>query len=164
MLISVHIITAAGLGFLTKNPLAAFGVGVVSHFLGDKIPHWEYSVKPLDVLKDKKGFTKLKMCFMPSVLWVLSFIGLEILGGFLFIGLATFGKNDLAISAALFGGLGGLLPDILWGIADNSKNSILRAYRRFHHASHTKIGNVALRYGLTWQLALVGLAYIILHK
>jgi hypothetical protein len=65
--------------------------------------------------------------------------------------------------AAFAGGLGGLLPDVLWGLADNSDLFILKVYSRFHHAMHTRIKGASAIYTLTWQIAAAACALTILH-
>lgn len=42
MLSSTHFITGAAIGKFTGNPLLAVVFGLVSHFLMDLIPHWDY--------------------------------------------------------------------------------------------------------------------------
>ncbi|MDO8557946.1 MAG: hypothetical protein Q7S09_01995 [bacterium] len=165
MLIGVHIIVASGLGSLTENPAIAFALGIASHFIGDKIPHWEYSIAPLDELKRKSVGEKLRTCLKKDVFRVLSFIGLEIGGAFVLVfAIVHYVAPQAHFLPVLAGGFGGLLPDVLWGFADNSKNKILQAYRRLHHASHTKAENVSLRHGLIWQLAAVAIAIILLDR
>src|SRR5262249_13848298 len=40
MLVTTHVLAGAAIGALVRRPVAAFGLGVVSHFVMDAVPHW----------------------------------------------------------------------------------------------------------------------------
>ena len=40
MLVTNHVLSGAVLGAVLPSPVAAFGAGVVSHFVFDALPHW----------------------------------------------------------------------------------------------------------------------------
>ena len=40
MLITNHVLAGALVGLASPGPVSAFGVGVVSHFAMDVVPHW----------------------------------------------------------------------------------------------------------------------------
>lgn len=155
MLIGMHILVGAGLGSLAANPALSFAIGAATHFAGDSIPHWEYSIAPLEALKDLHGREKLRTLCTGAVLRVLAILSCEILGTFaLALWLVASRSGSGALAASVFaGGLGGLLPDVLWGLADNSHSRILLAYRAFHHRMHTTVHGVGFARGFTWQLA-----------
>lgn len=166
MLIGVHIVVGAGIGSLLHNPLGALAAGMISHFIGDKIPHWEYSAAPLEKLREKKGIKKIKACLEPDTLRVLSYIALEIFSGFFLVWLLLAARNagPREILAAFSGGIGGLLPDVLWGIAENSPFRLLKLYRKFHHTSHTVYKNGRAVYTLGWQIVAVALSGVLLLR
>jgi hypothetical protein len=40
MMVTSHVLVGASIGALTRSPVAAYGLGVVSHFVMDAVPHW----------------------------------------------------------------------------------------------------------------------------
>lgn len=40
MLVTTHVLAGAAVGALVRRPVAAFGLGVMSHFVMDAVPHW----------------------------------------------------------------------------------------------------------------------------
>jgi hypothetical protein len=40
MLVTSHVLAGAAIGAWVRRPLAAFGLGAVSHFVMDAVPHW----------------------------------------------------------------------------------------------------------------------------
>lgn len=40
MLVTNHVLSGALIGAVVRRPIAAFGVGVASHFVLDMVPHW----------------------------------------------------------------------------------------------------------------------------
>ena len=53
MLVTNHVLAGAAIGALTKRPLPALALGVVSHLAMDRIPHWglAHGDRPSDPLK-----------------------------------------------------------------------------------------------------------------
>ncbi|MBU4482126.1 hypothetical protein KKC16_01600 [Patescibacteria group bacterium] len=118
MYMTVHTPTALLIGVATHNPILAFVLAFISHFLLDIIPH--DSIKTKDRIKNVKHFLKLGS------------IDLICLFGFLVI--LYFTKNldcEASIIAAI---IGAVLPDFIWGInmLTNKKIKILNLYSIFH--------------------------------
>jgi hypothetical protein len=40
MLVTSHVLVGVTIGVLTDSPVAAYGLGVLSHFVMDAVPHW----------------------------------------------------------------------------------------------------------------------------
>ncbi|MCX6808041.1 MAG: hypothetical protein NTW50_00020 [Candidatus Berkelbacteria bacterium] len=93
MLIGTHLITGGVLGEVVGNPIAAFGVGLLSHFCLDSIPHYD--------LTDGGKITKRQIAL------ILAEVTIAIL-------LIALMKPSLAHNSPfLWGGLGGVLPDLV---------------------------------------------------
>lgn len=54
MIILPHLLIGAAIGLKIHNPLAIFVLALTSHFIADKIPHWEYASKEPKYLNKKE--------------------------------------------------------------------------------------------------------------
>jgi len=128
MILFPHMLIGAAIGAKIHSLTAVFILSVISHFIADKLPHWEYIDKQLTEFKSKKEW----LVFLIKVLLDFS-LGLLILFYF-------FWQSPIWSAVAL-GALASILPDFL--ILLNClfpKIKILESYRNFHHQSHLKGG------------------------
>lgn len=93
MLLAVHSVSAGVAGEVIGNPIFAFLLGFLLHFVLDAIPHFDTT--------DEGKFTKRQICLLA----VDGAIGAAIL-----IYLLIYSSHHLAFVAGVFGGL---LPDLL---------------------------------------------------
>ena len=117
MVITPHLLAGAAIGAHSPNVWAAFCFGLLSHYLLDSLPHWEY-------LKD----IKIKK-FNELVKILIDFIIGSIIVIFLFLS-SSF--NIIII----FGIIGALLPDFIEFIYKNFKIKFLRPLSLFHLKTH----------------------------
>jgi len=122
MIISTHIISGGFAGEMLQNPILAFLVGIISHFILDAVPH-------TDNFMDGKCRWNCKQTIFTSV---------DI---FLTIGLLVFLHPALTIHNSFWwGALGGLLPDLIDNVPILRgyllKYKIVQKYHAFHEATH----------------------------
>ena len=76
MIIAPHLIVGAAIGAKTHNLGLIIILGLISHFLMDKIPHWDYGVKNIE---DYRIAKKIKYLFyLTFKLFIDAAIGLSI--------------------------------------------------------------------------------------
>lgn len=133
MILVTHSIIGTSLGVLQSSPYAAFFVGLVSHFLTDMIPHWEYSVAGLKKAAEKSELKKtLLKIFLDGLLGVVAPIWIFSIGGFV-----TDWQSFLVLFAAI---LGAMIPDALQGVKlVFNKNRLLHVYQTMHDSIHYAI-------------------------
>lgn len=112
MLSTPHLLVGAAVGSVSPHPLIAFGAGFLSHFIMDKVPHWDWLPNTRKLL-------------------ILA-IGEFLVGaGLLFI----LTKNSQDPYLLWAGALGGVMPDVL--VAPNyllgRTIKFLEPLRSFHH-------------------------------
>jgi hypothetical protein len=111
MVVTPHALVGAATSRLCNSSAEAFGLGVVSHLLSDKIPHTDYECF------SKKGFLKLAADF----------------------GCATLLLNEVQCDQkGLWGALGGITPDLLTAPGRKLHIPGTRSLTRFHDWNHTK--------------------------
>lgn len=135
-----HALTGGLVAVAIGNPVLALPAAVVSHFLIDMLPHWNYQVP---------GGPKLRPIF----------IGIDILASaavLIFIGQNLGAETPLFIA----GGILGIAPDLMWAPyilhsqpAPMDKNTPLHRLRRLH----LKIQWSETARGLIVEIALLGL-------
>ena len=116
MLSTPHLLVGATVGSFTRNPLAAFAAGFVSHFIMDRVPHWDW--KPT-------GWKMIALTFAEF------FFG----AGLLFF-LTKNSSNPFLIWA---GAVGGVCPDALAApyYLLHQEIKVLEPLRRFHNLTQT---------------------------
>lgn len=162
MLLSPHILVGAAIATSIPNPLLGLLFAFLSHFLLDRIPHWEYSIEPLKKIK-----TKGARYSMP----ILRRVMLDIALGFILLIFAmAISRGDGAFFLAFFGGFFGILADGLSMLFFLKKeNGILFRGLKILYALHSKIhfdtkrGPPPLRIGISTQViaALLALYFLI---
>ncbi len=119
MIITVHFLFGAILITTIPNIFLAVFLIIITHYLLDIIPHWEYSIENIKKKNWKKSlpdFLKLAIDFLISVLIVF-----------------LFSKNP---ALALTGGFLSIIPDGLIFLQLVMPNKILKAHLNFHNKFH----------------------------
>ena len=162
MLLAPHILVGAAVAASTSNPLLGIVFAFLSHFILDRIPHWEYSVEPLRNISAKG---------LLYVAPILRRVAIDLTAGFVVLIIAVaISPNDIPFTAWALGGFFGILPDGLsFLLFIRRKNglwgSILKVFYLIHQKVHfdKKTGLPPLRIGLSTQAIAVLLAlYFIL--
>lgn len=156
MLLGPHILVGAALAATIPNPLLGLLFAFLSHFLLDRIPHWEYSIEPLKQIKTRGA----KYCTP-----ILRRVTLDIAIGFVALIIALgLSKNNTPSWIYIFGAFFGILPDGLSFLEFLApKNAILSKFLKSFHALHQKIHfnkktALPLRIGLSTQAIAILLA------
>lgn len=124
MYVTVHSTIGAGIGKFIPNPILAFLIAILLHFLCDFIPHGDSS----DNLSETEKKKRMMIVFMfDSFAWI---IVMGII--FLFAPLA----NPMSMLA---GALGGLFPDLLRVPYLLFQWKPLKKYCTIHDAIHTAL-------------------------
>ncbi len=123
MIITPHVLIGAIIGSKVNNFWLVMVLGVIFHFVVDKIPHWDYCISSTRKIKNV-----LKM-FLDGT------IGLFLV--FVYIGQ----NNSLTtknIALIILGIFFSLVPDILWFLFQNTRIKFVQKYISFHHNFHYK--------------------------
>ena len=131
MIFSPHIIIGAAIGAKTQNLGLIIILGLLSHFILDKIPHWDYSIKGIKNFRETKNFKTLIINLIK--------IAVDGLIGLLIIFLILWQKKLLDFSHLPFILLGvfiSILPDILWGLSGFINSNFLDAFTKLHDRIH----------------------------
>ncbi len=167
MILVSHIIVSGLLGATTQNYFLAAVFGFASHYMLDVIPHWDYFSNDFILkIKTETGFLKKKK------FWRKMFkVACDILIGLslLFIIFIAAIKNPIPenIAPILISIFFGVLPDALQLLYWITKwqpikwNSDLQHF--IHHSIHKKIEQ-SFWPGITTQIAIIGIVFLILHK
>lgn len=172
MLSTPHFFVGAAIGSVVPNPIAAFALGFVSHFVLDQIPHWDPGTKlaphnrpssALGGLRDGKS-AKVE----PSTAdWI--FGGTEFLIGALLIAYVIKVNGQLSLSSpSAWGAIGAVTPDIIdntpfwkeWIRLQPGFRSLHSVHDRFHF-------NPLMKYryfGALTQLLVILLALLVLRQ
>lgn len=136
------------------HPAVIFLVAILSHYLSDAIPHWDY---PLDSVQNKENPEKRAWSSKRSlVIKDLVKISFDALVGFAVVFYFTHPASTVECLVAFLAAFGGMLPDGLQGLYMTVKLPIFRFIQRFHDMFHT---NIRLgpypRLGIPFQLLIV---------
>jgi len=154
MLFTTHLLTGAGVGTLTGEPVSAFALGIISHHLCDRIPHFDWgSIYPL-VGKDEQW---------KPIHWVIAIadvcIGLGLASLLIVQGLYS--------PSMIAGATGAVAPDVVdsipWTRAAFRATYFGKKYHAFHASFHATAPLRQIYFGLGVQIVLLGvsLLYII---
>ena len=152
MLLSQHMVVGGVIGMAVGNPIVGFGLGFVSHFVLDALPHFDSL--PLD----KEHWDRIeKYKGWPKATWVIAIVDLIVTGIICFWLLSRIASPWLFI----WGALGGALPDILNNVPFWKKafrrtrfgGSFERMHRMYHFSlKENDYGKIFL--GIVLQLVL----------
>ena len=123
MIIFPHLLIGAAIGLKIHNPLAIFILALVSHFIADKIPHWEYLSKRLKDLSKKEFLAFLLKVAADGLLGLLLLFWLL--------------QNQSSWPYAIFGAVISALPDLpLFFLRFFPRVKWLSFYQKLHNANH----------------------------
>ncbi|MBI4457377.1 hypothetical protein HY633_00245 [Candidatus Uhrbacteria bacterium] len=146
MFLAVHASVGAITGNVAPDPISAFTIGFLSHFLVDMIPHGdEY------MYEGYKNGARVRRAILYVACDVVATL---VLVALLFIEQDFFSTRNVAL-----GIIGGLLPDLLVGIHELRTTRLLREFHRFHMRNHHFLikhlrkfeRDIPMRYGLLLQ-------------
>jgi hypothetical protein len=128
MLLTVHATAGALIGQQINNPILAFVLAFVSHFILDIIPHGDQ-----DWIEEYKGDQKSKVKKIISIVAIDVIVLLTLLISRYYYG------DSFAPSLSIASGiLGGVLPDFLVGCHELS-DRLFKSFYRFHFIVHDLI-------------------------
>lgn len=167
MLTVPHTLVGAAIGTLVEGaagaPALAFGLGWVSHYALDTIPHWERLYRPHDIIN---WDTKRPVKEWPRHIFLQAVADVLIAAGIIFV---VWQLDPSRNTAVLWGALGGALPDLLDNVPFLNKvvGTIpgFRSFQRFHnhvHISERKQRQCSRYTGLLTQLATIAIAAAII--
>ncbi len=147
MILATHFIVGASVASLTASPELLVFTPLVSHFVLDSLPHWEYIDSLADLKKNKITVT------------------LDLLIGPLLIFAFTYSNAipNTKIAWILFGGLMGVLPDGIVFIEYFlfPKSIFLKKFESFHRFFHSE-KKLKIGVGLPLQVLIIFLAILII--
>jgi len=133
MILASHILVGAAVATSFVNPISGVFFAFLSHFVLDRIPHWEYSVDPLKQIKTRG----VRYC-----LPILRRVFLDFALGYALLTLAiALATQRIAWDTALFGGFSGILPDgmtfllFLW----RGKKGVISTVLKLHYILHVNM-------------------------
>lgn len=167
MILATHAIAGAALGKWSGNPWLGFGLGWLSHYVLDMIPHWQYDVKSYKD-KDAAGKPKKEGEWAIDFRRALVLTGIDFAAG-LAVSILVFQGPEGFLAPSfpiLAGAIGGILPDALQAVYLKTKREPFASLQKVHnwfHASwdfdfHSKLG-MALQVVLVFALVLLGRAF-----
>lgn len=140
MTLATHIVIAAAIAKpLTGNPFIGFFIGVLSHYLSDAIPHWDYR---LHSVRDKTPDTPPEALHTWSYDTILTDIRNTAIDFSLGFGVALLFFWPVTLRDFLYVllvAIGGVLPDFLQGVYYTRKAGFLKPLQTFHDIMHTSI-------------------------
>jgi len=137
MTLTAHAIVGAGISSaFGLMPGGAFGAGFLSHFLLDRLPHWDYNLKSATIDEANPLNNNLPIC--REAIGDFAKIGFDFFLG-LALALLFFSSNGQSYwPSILLGALGGMLPDGLQFLYFKFRREPLTLFFRFHAFMHAK--------------------------
>jgi hypothetical protein len=158
MILATHAITGATLATLTPhNPILAFIIGFVSHFLLDAIPHLDYKLK--SVRMDSQNPLNKEIVIDKTFHKDLMKIAIDGITGLIltFIIFKVFLGNNYSMFVIFVGAIAAMLPDALQFVYCKWKHEPLITLQRFHVFMHSdkKMGDKPFLGALSQVLVIV---------
>lgn len=139
MTLATHIIIAAAATkpIASAHPLLIFAVAIITHYLSDAIPHWDYSLSSIDSeIRHEKRKWKLDDSTFLRDIRNIAFDGLM---GTLLVALITSPSSTNEFLWLFLAASGAVLPDFLQGVYYTRRADFLRIIHHFHGFMHSKI-------------------------
>lgn len=152
MFLSVHTCAGAIIGRFSPNPVIAFVLGIISHFIMDLIPHGD--------LKIYDRYKRGRYVRHALAITLLDGIGAIYIAMLILIGNNRFG-SEINIAAGI---AGAILPDVFTVFYEITKSRFLRCIHAFHFRIHRLIANkreVPYVFGVFYQLII--LSYLLVY-
>ena len=138
MVLTTHAVVGGAIGrLISTNPILAFVVGFLSHFVLDVVPHWDYPLE--SKTSDTRGVNQLHFRLGWPAVIDFSRIGLDLLIGF-FLAYWIFpsASGSWLTSSVAWGAIGAVLPDALQFVYVQWRPRFLSSLQRFHMFVHAK--------------------------
>jgi hypothetical protein len=143
MFLSVHTCAGAVIGRFSPNPIVAFCLGFLSHFLLDAIPHGD--LKVYDSYRSGKILRRMVAIFFLDGIFSIYTATLVLMGN------NRFG-DEMCIAAGIFGSV---LPDLFVMFYEITKIKILKKFHVLHFKVHRLIAGkreVPYIFGIAYQV------------
>lgn len=163
MILASHIIISGILGSKAQNYFLAAIIGLVSHYVLDAIPHWDYLPEEFqsrvktdgDFIKNKKFWKEL------------SKVAIDGLIGLILLLILTSFYQNLNIASALISAFFGILPDalsLLYWITKWRAIKWNHDFQVFIHYSIFKKTEPDFWPGIATQIATIGIFFLIVMR
>lgn len=122
MFLTPHAAVGAAIAMaVTGDPVAAFGVGWLSHYLADSVPHGDERLATW-VSQGNEVKRLLAITTIDAVIWIviLTYVFLSV------------GFSWVILSAVV----GSAVPDVMWGLEKVMKRELFGPLRKFHGWNH----------------------------
>lgn len=164
MILTAHIVAAGAISKpVFQNPGLVFLLALVSHYLLDTIPHWDYQAKSVkkdknnsmvkaSVLPGKKLFRNdlLKMGLDASIGTLIAFFMIK----------PSLDWHSFSLMASLI--IGATLPDFITGINLFWKKFPTLEFTKFHHFIHSKNKILNKKPLLGLSLYIIGIVFLLI--
>ncbi len=163
MILTSHIVISGILASKTQNYFLAAAIGLISHYVLDAIPHWDYLSDEFESgIKIDKNFVKRKTFWREIIK-----ISIDGLAGFGLLALFIFLDKDANIAPLIISALFGVLPDAMQFIYWLTGWKFIKwniDFQEFaHRLIHRKI-NPGFQSGIMTQIATIGIVFLILRS
>ncbi len=146
MFLATHATVGAIIGRAAPDPVSAFVLAFVSHFLLDIIPHGD-----ADLYKTYKSGKKVRTALAYTMIDA-------VITAYMIVGIAHARLFDSGINVAM-GIIGGLLPDLLIGVYEVTNTKLLVGFHKVHFFFHNlfvdKYRDVSFHLGVGYQLVIL---------
>ncbi|MFC1787956.1 hypothetical protein ACFLZY_01945 [Patescibacteria group bacterium] len=147
MTLTTHATLGAVIGHATGNPILAFILAFISHFIIDMVPHGDTGISD--------NFRVYKKRRKRAVAYVM----IDAVVAIFFVLLIVNTRDIISIRNFSWGIVGGVLPDLLVGVYDLSKTPMLKWFHKLHFFFHDILvkrrGDVPLKYAIVAQMILI---------
>lgn len=142
MFLTVHAASGIFIGSQVSIPWLAFLIGYISHWLLDFIPHGDE--KLIDRTKYTEQELKWKLFYGAT---------LDTIGIIALFYILTSTETVTLTSSILWGMLGAVAPDYLWGLHKVTHIKVLKPIHKIHNWFHLKLtNNLPFKFGSLVQL------------
>lgn len=125
---TVHVAAGAALGSLTTSAPLAFSIGVLSHFLLDRIPHNDPDFP--------KGKARRELLVHPAVRQFLLMAAIDLVFAATLMVWVLRALPRFPRPSLIGGALGGILPDAFFALSFIIPHPWFKWYNRFHEHVH----------------------------
>ena len=162
MILASHIIVSGILGSRTQNYFFAAAIGLISHYILDAIPHWDYLPEFETEARTKNNFIKTKK-FWKNI----SKVAADILLGFGALLIFVIFDKNANIVPLIISTFFSILPDALSLLYWITNWKFIKwnfdIQESSHHLTRSKI-NPGFRLGIITQIATIGIVFLTLYK
>jgi hypothetical protein len=163
MIFTPHIIVGAAIGAKTHNLGLIIILGLLTHFILDKVPHWDYNLPA--VFREFRENKKIKPLISDFVK-----MAIDITIGLLIVFIIIWSRNLLNFNYLFFISIGiiiSILPDVVFGfvylIPGKAARKINKIGEFFHCKNKEKEGKITLL-NISTQILIIIVSIIILFS